>query len=69
MVNPSFIPRDDANQEVLSFTVINLQVNGENVLFEPLRLYVVSFFFAPVIQATRIIVVLPPYYFSSELET
>lgn len=37
MVNSSFIPRDDTIQEVLSFTVVNLQVKGENVMQEHLR--------------------------------
>jgi hypothetical protein len=44
-VNASIVPRDDAIRDVLSFTVIKQQVNGENVMRECLREVSSSFFF------------------------
>jgi hypothetical protein len=45
MINPAFIPCDDAIQGVLSFIVIKLQVNGEDVLRGRSCSYVVFFLF------------------------
>jgi hypothetical protein len=59
-VNQSFIPHDDAIQEVLSFTVIKLQVNGEKSCESAYVYTRSSFFSALVTQATRIIAALPP---------